>query len=118
VFVGRGVRFILPRDRGLNVRIIAPKRQRIKHIMERRHCDHRDAEAFIDQTDKGRTDFVRRYYQHDVTDPQLYDLVINLEHTSRDAAVDLILGDYMMRFQPQRVCCAFRLGDDLSSQRL
>jgi cytidylate kinase len=118
VFVGRGVRFILPKDLGLNVRIIAPKQQRIKRIMDRRHCDHSQAETFMDETDKGRADFVRRYFQHDVADPRLYDLVINLEHTSRDAAVDLILGDYLMRFQPQKVCCAFRVEDDLASQRI
>jgi cytidylate kinase len=101
VFVGRGAQFILSRDLGLTVRIIAPKRQRIKHIMERRQCNDRDAETFIDERDKGRADFVQRYFHHDVTDPHLFDLTINLEHTSRDAAVDLILSDYMMRFEPR-----------------
>ena len=96
VFVGRGAQFILSRNLGLTVRIIAPKRQRIKQIMERRQCNHRDAEKFIDETDNGRADFVRRYFQHDVADPRLYDLIINLEHTSREAAVDLILGDCMI----------------------
>ena len=118
VFVGRGAQFILSRDLGLTVRIIAPKRQRIKKIMERLHCKYSDAEKFIDETDKGRADFVRRYFQHDVADPRLYDVVINLEHTSREAALDLILGDYMMRFEPRRVRCAFRIEDDRCSQRL
>jgi cytidylate kinase len=118
VFVGRGVQFILPRDRGLIVRIIAPKKQRTKCVMERRHCSQHDAERFIDETDMGRAAFVRRYFHHDVADSHSYDLVINLEHTSRDAALDLIIGDYLMRFAPARYGCAFHLEDDRTSPRL
>jgi cytidylate kinase len=118
VFVGRGAQFILPRDLGLAVRIIAPRRQRIKCIMERRHCNRQDAERFVDESDKGRADFVRRYFLHDVADPHLYDLVINIEHTSRDTAVDLILGDYMLRFEPRRIRCAFQIENDRGSQRI
>jgi cytidylate kinase len=118
VFVGRGVQFILPKDRGLTVRILAPKNERIKRVMERRNCSQADAERFIDETDKGRAAFVRRYFQHDVSDPRLYDLVINLEHTSRDAALNLLVGDYLMRFEPTKCSCAFRQEDDRGGQRL
>jgi cytidylate kinase len=98
VYVGRGAQFLLPRDAGLSVRIIAPKKQRIKRVMDQRQCTQHDAEKFVDDIDKGRADFVRRYFQRDVADPHLYDLVVNLEHTSREVAVDLILSDYMRRF--------------------
>jgi cytidylate kinase len=118
VFVGRGVQFILPRDCGLTVRIIAPKKQRIKLVMERRNCNQHDAERFIDETDRGRAAFVQRYFHHDVADSCLYDLVINLEHTSRDAALDLIIGDYLMRFDPGNCRCAFHIEENRSSQRL
>jgi cytidylate kinase len=100
VFVGRGAQFILPREAGVAVRVIAPKKQRIERIMERRQSNQREAENFIDETDKGRADFVRRYFHRDVADPQLYDLVVNLEHTSCNAAADLILSDYRLRFEP------------------
>jgi cytidylate kinase len=118
VFVGRGVQFILPRDRGLTVRIVAPKRQRIKNVMQRRNCSQRDAEKHIDEIDNGRSAFVQRYFHRDLADPHMYDLVINLEHNSREAALNLILGDYLMRFEPARCCCAFRLEEDRTSQRL
>jgi cytidylate kinase-like protein len=116
VFVGRGAQFILPRDAGLSVRIIAPKDQRIKSIMERRQCSHREAGKFVDDTDRGRADFVQRYFQRDVADPHLYDLVVNLEHTPRESAVELILGDYMLRFDQQNVTSAFRTDENLSPQ--
>jgi cytidylate kinase len=98
VFVGRGTQFILPRDRGLAVRIIAPRNQRIEHIMERRQCNRRDAEKFMDDTDKGRADFVQRYFHRDVADPHLYDFVINLEHMPRQDATEMIVRE-SARFQ-------------------
>jgi cytidylate kinase len=117
VFVGRGVQFILPRDRGLTVRLIAPKSERVIRVMSQRQCSRQNAEKFVDATDKGRADFVRRYFHHDVADPHLYDLTVNLQQTSRQAAIDLILGDYLMRFQPQKVCSAFQLDDSEPIER-
>jgi hypothetical protein len=93
VFVGRGAQFILPRAVGLAVRIIAPRMQRVQRIIKRRQVSRRDAERFIDETDKGRADFVKRYFHHDLADAHLYDLVINLEHTPRDGAVELIVNE-------------------------
>ncbi len=118
VFVGRGAQFILPRDLGLTVRMIAPLKQRINRVMERQQCSRQVAEKFISETDAGRADFVRRYFQRDVADPRLYDVVLNLEHTSREAAVDLILGDYMLRFEPSNVRCAFHIEEERGSRRL
>lgn len=93
VFVGRGAQFILPREVGLAVRVIAPRKHRVQRIMERRRCSRRDAEKFIDETDTGRSDFVQRYLHRDVADPHLYDLVINLEHMPREVAVELIVNE-------------------------
>ncbi len=90
VFVGRGVQFMLPRGRGLAVRIIAPTKVRMKSIMERRQCNERQAKEFIETTDNGREQFVRRYFHHDISDPQLFDFVINLAHIPREEAIDVI----------------------------
>jgi hypothetical protein len=100
VFVGRGAQFYLPREAGVSVRIIAPRKLRIERIMARRQYNWHDAEKYVEETDAGRADFVRRYFQRDVADPHLYDLVINLEQTTRDAAAELILSDYKLRFEP------------------
>jgi cytidylate kinase len=102
VFVGRGARLILPRQANLSVRIIAPRKMRIERIMQRRHCGHEAAEKFMDDTDTDRAGFVKRYFHVDVADPKLYDLVINLEFTSREAAVQLILSDFRSRFGPDK----------------
>jgi cytidylate kinase len=94
VFVGRGAQFILPREAGLAVRLIAPRKQRVQRVVERRHCNPQEAEKFVDDSDHGRGEFVRRYFQRDVAEPLLYDLVINLERTPPAAAAELICSDY------------------------
>jgi cytidylate kinase len=91
VFVGRGVRFILPRDRGFAVRVIAPLKQRTKTIMERRQCSEREAKSFIETTDREREQFVRRYFHHEVADPHQYDVVINLAQMPREEAIETIV---------------------------
>jgi cytidylate kinase len=98
VFVGRGAQFILPRASGVAFRIIAPKKQRIESIMERRQCDYREAEKFIDETDAGRAEFVRRYFHREATDPNLYDLVLNLKFVSLDEAAELMVSHCRTRF--------------------
>jgi cytidylate kinase len=90
IFVGRGAQFILPRNSGIAIRIVAPLKERVQCVMERKHCDRHAADKFVESTDRGRRDFVQRYFHHDSTDPHLYDLVINLAHVTMDDAVELI----------------------------
>lgn len=97
VFIGRGVQFILPREIGVSVRIIDSLRTRVRRVEERMHCGEREAHKFIEQTDSARAQFVQRYYHHDVADPHLYDLTINLEYVPREAAVDLIVAECRRR---------------------
>jgi cytidylate kinase len=90
IFIGRGVHFMLPREAGMAVRLVEPRKRRIARVAVERGCKERDAEKYVDETDRGRADFVRRYFHQDVADASLYDLVINLAHTSREDAVELI----------------------------
>jgi hypothetical protein len=97
IFIGRGVQFVLPSESGLTVRIIAPRKQRVEQIRQQHQCSLRDAERFVDHTDNDRAQFVRRYFLHDVADPHLYDMVINLGHLPRQAAIDIIVRECRRR---------------------
>ncbi|MFO0787831.1 MAG: cytidylate kinase-like family protein [Pirellulales bacterium] len=90
VFVGRGVQFMLPRERGLAVRLIAPLKYRIRSLMQQNECDEREAKRLAAELDSNRAQFVHRYFHHDNADPHVYDLVINLERVPRDEAVEMI----------------------------
>ena len=91
VLVGRGAQFLLPREKGLAVRIIAPLKYRIAEIVRREGLSQTDASRVIEETDLGRRDFVLSYFQKDIDDPHLYDLVINVEQIGPAAAVEQIV---------------------------
>jgi cytidylate kinase len=98
VYVGRGVQFMLPRDRCLAVRLVAGKLLRVKRTAERYHCSDAQAAKLMDETDDARAEFVKRYFHQDVADPHIYDLVVNLDYVGREAAVDIVVGEFRRRF--------------------
>ena len=106
IFVGRGVQFMLPRNRGLAVRVVAGRKQRVACVAKRQNCTEREAARIVDETDTNRAQFVKRYFHHDIADPHLYDVVVNLEHIPRSDAVQLIAGEakrHLERLRNQRV---------------
>jgi len=90
IYVGRGAQFVLPHERGLSVRIVAPQKYRVQQIMERRHLSFEEALDYVVKTDAGRQDFVRQYFHHDVPDPHLFDLVVNVEKLGPERTAHLI----------------------------
>jgi cytidylate kinase len=94
VFVGRGAQFLLPRDQGLAVRIIAPEPFRVDQIMRRHGLGRQEARRFVREAEGGRREFVRRFFHHDIDDPHLYDLVINVARIGSTAAAEHIVDAY------------------------
>ena len=103
IFVGRGAQFFLPRDRGLVIQLVAPLEQRLQRVMQRDGVDQEQARHYLDQTDRARRAFIREYFQCDVTDPHLYDLVLNLEHLLLEEAGELIVSQCERHFGCQRI---------------
>ncbi len=94
VLVGRGAQFLLPRDQGLAVRIIAPLEYRVDQIVQRHGFDRKQARRFIAEVDQGRRQFVERFFHRDINDAHLYDLVINVARIGPAAAAEQIIGAY------------------------
>lgn len=92
VIVGRGGQIALADKKDvLRVRIIAPLDTRIRRWQERENLSYEDARAKVRERDQAHTDFVKRFYDEDLNDLTLYDLVINTEKLTPEAAVDLIV---------------------------
>ncbi len=98
VFVGRGVQYLLPRDRGLFVRIVAPWETRVKEVMQRNGCPREEAERLIRETDATRRDYIQTEFQRDVEDLHEYDLGLNREYLDASAAADLVVQETRRRF--------------------
>ncbi len=92
VVLGRGGQVVL-RDLPavLHVRIMAPLELRIRRHGERAGLSPAAAREAVLARDRASADFIRNYYDVDVSDPTLYDLVISTGAISPAAAADLII---------------------------
>lgn len=91
LFVGRGARFLLPKDHGLAVRVIASEKSRVARFMAEKGLEEAAARKQINEIDRGRRAFVQHFFRHDPDDPHLYDLVIRVDQLGVEAAADLIV---------------------------
>jgi cytidylate kinase len=91
VIVGRGARFILPRQAGLSVRIIAPLAFRVEQTILRQGLSARQAHEFVEQSDRQRNAFIKKYFHQSIADPHAHDLVVNVENLIQNDAVELVI---------------------------
>jgi cytidylate kinase len=91
ILVGRGAQFLLPADKGLAVRIVAPMAYRVRHIMQQMGETAERARTWVENADRERHDFVRRYFRREVADPHLYDLVVNVDRIGPAGVVQMII---------------------------
>ena len=94
VYIGRGVQFLLPKDRGLSVRIIASDAYRTRRISERENLTQKQARQKMLKVDNGRRAFVRRFFHHDIDNSHLYDLVLNVERLGPSATAECIVAAF------------------------
>ncbi|MBN2578766.1 MAG: cytidylate kinase-like family protein [Pirellulales bacterium] len=90
VVVGRGAQFILPREKVFAVRIVASEAARVRRLMELKALKETEARCVLREIDRGRRDFVQRFFHRDVADPHLYDLVLNSQRLGIEGAVETL----------------------------
>jgi cytidylate kinase len=96
ILVGRGAAFILNHlPQAFHVRLVASLESRVAHMAELRGLSKKAALAYVEAEDRARQRFIRRYFQVDVTDPLLYNLVINVDRTPIDEAARIV-GDAVL----------------------
>jgi cytidylate kinase len=64
---------------------------RVKRLMEERKSSRETAEREIARFDSGSREFIKRYFQAGWEDPIHYDLVLNTENLSFQAAASIIV---------------------------
>jgi cytidylate kinase len=98
VLIGRGAQFLVPRERALHVRIVAPEALRVRAVAARLGLDAAAAEKLTADTERERRAFHMRHFGADGSDPGLYDLVINRAGLSFAGAAVVIVAAYRERF--------------------
>lgn len=92
VILGRGANFILPREHTFRVRFIAPMDIKLVNALR---TTPEEAEKYVLRTESGRRAFVRQYFHADITDPEHYDMVINMGKLSRKGAVEAVKAAFL-----------------------
>ena len=90
IILGRGANFILPADNIFRVRIFAPFKTRVKNVSRTFAVTVDEAKRRIIKTDSDRRAFIRKYFNADVSNQDHYDIIINTEQLSIEAASDSI----------------------------
>lgn len=91
VIQGRGSQFILKDHPGaFRVQMVAPFEVRLKRVMEDLKVNSEAARQAMSRFEGSSRKFVKRYFQVEVDDPVLYDLVLNTERLSFPAAASIV----------------------------
>lgn len=92
VIIGHGSQMLLRDfDCALHVCIQASDSRRIQKLMNEQNLSRESAEKLIRKSDNERTGFFKFAFKRDLSDPVLYDLIINTEKIGNDAAVKMIV---------------------------
>lgn len=92
VLMGKGTQVILrERARVLHVFVTAPLDIRVRRVMERERQDEATARKRIEAEDAHRRAYVKKYFNADLEDIGLYDLVLDTGKVSKEAAVETVL---------------------------
>lgn len=92
VIVGRGGQVVLQEaPEALHVRIIAPLETRIRQIQQAANLGHSDAKKFVEHRDRAAAEYLHRFYDADISDPDLYHLIVNTGKWETSKAVNLIV---------------------------
>jgi cytidylate kinase len=91
IIVGRAAAVVTRRlPGGIHVRLVGTPEVRLRRMMKFYKLEERDARKTMSRKDSGRRGYVRKYFDEDVADPMLYDLVINTDRIPYPAAARLI----------------------------
>lgn len=91
VVLGRGANFVLPRESCLRVRIVAPAEIRADYLGRVLQLHPAQALAAVQQGDADRRAFIRHFFDADIDEATHYDLVLNMDLYTLDAAVMMVL---------------------------
>jgi cytidylate kinase len=92
VIVGRGSQVVLAGlPDVLHVRIVASYQTRVKTWQQRKNLSYKEAQKVVRERDRAHVDFVKNFFDTDLRDATLYDLVINTNKLSPLSAAELII---------------------------
>jgi cytidylate kinase len=92
IFYGRGSQLLLNSfGCALHTLVIGSTEKRILQVMEEQKVGREIAEKMIHRSDSNKKGFLRFAFHEDWLNPQLYDLILNMDKLSVEAAVKMVV---------------------------
>ena len=92
VIMGRSGFFILKDcPNKVDVFITAPREKRIERVMMKQEMNRETAEIIVDEVDRMRENYIKRYTKTSRYDARNYSITINMDGITEDQAVNIIL---------------------------
>jgi cytidylate kinase len=102
LIIGRASQMLLRDNKeALHIQVVAPLSTRVQKLRDLEGLSQRDAKRRLLASDAARADYLRRYYNVNWLDPQIYDLVINTGQISIQTAVQLVVMTQVQRVVSQ-----------------
>ena len=99
IIVGRAANIITAKmPGGVNIRLVSPLEKRVEHVQEHYGMKQKEAKEFVFNEDDKRKKYVRRYFEKDIADPLLYDMVINTGELKPQEIIQIIGNFVFKRF--------------------
>lgn len=92
VVLGRGSQMILRDLPGaLHVLTLAPEEMRVQRVADREGVSREEAERRVEDSDRARPAFYRKFWKVDVHDPTLYDITLETSHLTYEVGAELVV---------------------------
>ena len=93
IIIGRAGNMVTKKlSSGLHVLMVAPAKVRVQRIQDFYGMTRSTAVEFVRREDLEKRTYMKKYFNHNIDDPSLYDLVINTEVLCHEDAVRAIAG--------------------------
>lgn len=97
IFLGRFADLILPKDRGIRVKVVAPPQRCVENFARHSGVSLDEARAAVQRIEQERADFVSARFRGALTDYDRFDLLISSERLTTEQAVELIVQGMELR---------------------
>lgn len=92
VIIGRGANILLSDAPGvMHVGLLAPLEVRTQTLMQREHLEHDEAEVYVEELERARVAFFRKFFNVHPNEPTLYHMMLNMGKMQPKTAAEVIV---------------------------
>lgn len=103
ILIGRGANIVTGKlSYAFHVRLVGSWEKRIDYLVEYEHLSRPKATEYARTEDLGRKRYLKKYYEADIDDPLLYDVVINTDRVPYEEAARMIADALLARHADPR----------------